>query len=418
MSGAGDPPEGTPEGASGGGEEEYRSVVFDESFVRAARIQEYSARERQDDAAHPVRIRHVLPRGLARQAVALILVIVLAFGFAIYMGVRHPYKARDAAAGEQLHVSVVPLVPDGVVPAVSPTAPFAGTAAAGFGSGLAGLKVPKTIHRVGGYAESEVEAGYDTAAAFLFDSALDPQTVAGGDVRPVLDLLDPSQVEQFKNSLVAPAADGTREVTGWLVRFDPDPAVRVELVGEDQGIRVSGDWTASETGDNRLEIVADHTYVYAIRGSSDTTRSVSLFTVRRKLRFHFDHEELRRHHIEVVQADIVAGPLACSAEVQSYFRPILAGHASPDTVSGADPYDHGRPPGAVCAPLTGATGRPEAAPTTSGPTTSGPTVTGPAVSGPTATAAGPPAARRPASTRSPLLSPQAAPRSPATSRLL
>src|SRR3954469_22104661 len=102
MSGPGDPPEGTPEGASGGGEDEYRSVVFDESFVRAARIQEFSAREREDDAAHPVRVRHVLPRGLARQAVALILLIVLAFGFAIYMGVRHPYKARDAGTGEQL----------------------------------------------------------------------------------------------------------------------------------------------------------------------------------------------------------------------------------------------------------------------------------------------------------------------------
>ena len=63
---------------------------------RAARIQEFSARERLDGAARAVRIRHVLPRGLARQAVALILLIVLAFGFAIYMGVRHPYKARDA----------------------------------------------------------------------------------------------------------------------------------------------------------------------------------------------------------------------------------------------------------------------------------------------------------------------------------
>ncbi|WP_329178987.1 SCO2583 family membrane protein [Streptomyces sp. NBC_01477] len=427
MSGPGDPPEGTPEGASGGGEDEYRSVVFDESFVKAARIQEYSARERQDDAARPVRIRHVLPRGLARQAVALISLIVLAFGFAIYMGVRHPYKAREAGSGEQLRVTVIPLVPGGTVPAVSPTAPFAGTAAAGYGRGAGGLKLlPADMHRIGGYAESEVRAGYETAREFLTDSAIDAQTVTGGDVRGVLDLLDPSQIDQFESSLSAPAADGTHEATGWLVRFDPDPGMRVELVDGD-GVRVDGTFSAAETGDNRLEITADHTYVYAIRGSSDATGPVSLFTVRRQLRFQFDHDELRRHRVEVVQADIAAGPLACAAEVQSYFRPILAGHSAPGAVSSADPYDHARPPGAVCAPLTGAaltptdTPTPGATPRATGTNTAATrtaathsaAVANTAATAPTA--AGSPAdRRRPVS--SPPLTPRAAPRSPATYR--
>ncbi|CAG7627278.1 SCO2583 family membrane protein [Actinacidiphila bryophytorum] len=408
MSGPGDPPEGTPEGASGGGEDEYRSVVFDESFVRAARIQEYSAREREDDASHPVRIRHVLPRGLARQAVALILLIVLAFGFAIYMGVRHPYKARDAGTGEQLRVTVVPLVPGGTVPAVSPKAPFTGTEAAGYSTGVAGLNVPKDMHRIGGYSESEVTEGYDTAVDFITESALEAQTVTGGDVGEVRALLDPSQIAQFDRSLSDPAADGSREVTGWMVRFDPDPAVRVELAGGDAGIRVNGSWAASQTGDDHLEIVADHTYVYAISGSSDPDRTVSLFTVRRKLRFHFDHQELTRHRIEVVQADVAAGPLACSAEVQSYFQPILAGQSAPDAVAGADPYNRDHPPGAVCAPLTDATGAP-APPATA---------TTPATATATATAAGSPAAHLPGPGRSPLLTPQAVPQSPATYRLL
>ncbi|WUH93541.1 hypothetical protein OG900_27820 [Streptomyces sp. NBC_00433] len=411
MSGSGDPPEGT----SGGGEDEYRSVVFDESFVRAARIQEYSAREREDDAAHPVRVRHVLPRGLARQAVALVLLIVLAFGFAVYMGVRHPYKERDAGTGEQLRVTVIPLVPGGTVPAVSPSAPFAGTEAAGYRSGIDGLNVPKSVRPIGGYSQGEVTAGYDTAVDFISDSALEEATVTGGDIRNVLALLDPGQVDQFKDSLSAPAADGSREATGWLVRFDPDPGVGVELVGDDEGIRVSGSWTASETGDEHLEITADHTYVYAIRGSSDPTRAVSLFTVRRQLRFHFDHEELRRHHIELVQADVAAGPLACSAKVQSYFQPILAGHSAPGAVASADPYNRTRPPGAVCAPLTGAGGAPQA---TASPAQTAPTPAGTTPAATAATAAGPPAGRRPVSGRSPLLTPRAVPRSPATSRLL
>jgi hypothetical protein len=412
MSGPGDPPEGTPEGASGGGDDEYRSVVFDESFVKAARIQEYSAQERLDDAARPVRIRHVLPRGLARQAVALILLIVLAFGFAIYMGVRHPYKSHNDDSGEQLRVTVIPLVPSGTVAAVSPAAPFDGTTAAQYGSGVEGLRLP-TSRRIGGYGADEVRAAYETAREFLTDSALDPQTVTGGDVRQVLDLLDPGQVDQFESSLSRPTADGSHEVTGWLVRFDPDPSLRVELV--DDGIRVRGTFDASETHDNQLEIAADHTYVYAIRSSSDATGPVSLFTVRRQLRFHFDHRELRDHHIQVVQADVVAGPLACSADVQSYFRPILAGQSAPGAVAGADPYDHGHPAGAVCAPLTsaGVSGEPGGGPPPgpSAPATEGAPATA-------ATAADSPADRRPTESRSPVLTPQAVPQSPATYRIL
>ena len=93
MGGPGDPPEGAPEGGPGGGEDEYRSVVFDESFVRAARLQEFSAQERLSDHAPAVRRRPPLRRGLSRQALVLVLLIAVAFGTAIYMGVRHPYQS-------------------------------------------------------------------------------------------------------------------------------------------------------------------------------------------------------------------------------------------------------------------------------------------------------------------------------------
>src|SRR4051794_11811698 len=141
MAGPGDPPDGAPEGAPGGGDDEYRSVVFDESFVRAARIQEYSARERLDGAARAVRIRHVLPRGLARQVVALVLLILLAFGFAVYMGVRHPYRSSAPEAVQPLHTTVIPLVPTGTVPAVSAGSPFAGSSAEHYRTGIHGLDV-------------------------------------------------------------------------------------------------------------------------------------------------------------------------------------------------------------------------------------------------------------------------------------
>jgi hypothetical protein len=362
MSGHGDPPEGTPEGAPGGGDDEYRSVVFDESFVRAARIQEFSAEERQDDAARAVRIRHVLPRGLARQAVAMIMLVVVAFGFAIYMGVRHPYKAHGPADSEQLRVTVIPLVPARPVAAVPAASPFTGTGAAHYKLGADGIEVP-SAHRVGGFAESEVGEAFSTAKKYLTDSSLDPQAVLHGYVGAVRDLLDPGQLDQFDASLARPTDDGSHEATGWLVRFDPAAAVTLAP----GGVRVHGSLEPSETSDHKLEIDADHTFVYAVRGTGVADSGVSLFTVRRQLRFRFDHEDLRQHHVQVVEATVDAGPLACNGEVDEYFRPMLAG-SRPDPLSGADPYDHGQPAGSVCAPLD--TGAPGAAPTATGTPTS------------------------------------------------
>jgi hypothetical protein len=345
MSGHADPPDGTPDSGPGGGDDEYRSVVFDESFVRAARIQEYSARERLDGAARAVRVRHALPRGLARQAVALILLIVVAFGFAVYMGVRHPYRSDDSAPGAPFRASVIPLVPTGSVPAVSAVSPFAGSLAETYDTGAEGITA-ENPHRIGGFSQTEVDEAYALAKEYLTLSALDPNTVFKGDLGAVRDLLAPGQLDQFDSSLARPAADGLHEATGWLVRFDP--AARVRPVGGQ--IRVKGSLQAAESTDSRLEITADHTFVYALRGPVSAD-GVSLFTVRRRLLFRFDHRDLRQHHIEVAQAAVAAGPLPCSPPVEG-FRPILAGHTAPGPVAGADPFDRGHPVDAVCAPLS------------------------------------------------------------------
>ncbi|KJY47707.1 membrane protein, partial [Streptomyces sp. NRRL S-444] len=67
MAVPGDPPDGTPDGIGGGDEEfrsdEYRSVVFDEDFVRAARLQEFSAQERMGEHARAVRSRSIWAGG-------------------------------------------------------------------------------------------------------------------------------------------------------------------------------------------------------------------------------------------------------------------------------------------------------------------------------------------------------------------
>ncbi|MCX5557657.1 hypothetical protein [Streptomyces sp. NBC_00038] len=338
MGGPGEPPGGTPEGASAGGEDEYRSVVFDESFVRAARLQEFSAQERLADHAPAVRRRPPLHRGLSRQALILVLLIAVAFGTAIYMGVRHPYQTPVARPPEPLRMTVIPLAPQGAVPgAMRPEDLYANSPAAQFRMGAEGITLPAS-RRTAHFSDSQVVTALTTAKDYLVESSLDPEVLTGGATRPVRILLDPQQLDQFDESFDRPTADGRHVPTGWLVRFD---ATRVELA--DPKIRVQGTLQAAEFDSNTLEVIADHTFVYALKpAGSDEKADASLFTVRRELHFRFDRDDLRMHQAELVVSYVQAGPLACSEDSVNQLRPLLAGQtAKAGGPAGTDPYATG-----------------------------------------------------------------------------
>ncbi|MER5182093.1 hypothetical protein ABT009_27685 [Streptomyces sp. NPDC002896] len=337
MGGPGDPPEGVPEGAPGGGEDEYRSVVFDESFVRAARLQESSARERMTDHAPAVRRRPALRRGLSRQALILVLLIALAFGTAVYMGVRHPYQAPATAQHtEPLRMTVIPLAPHDPVPGAADTAKlFAHSKAADFRVGADGITLPAS-RRTAHFSDSQVVTALTTAKDYLVESSLDPEVLTGGPVRSVRILLDPQQLDQFDQSFDHPAADGRHAATGWLVRFDP---AKAQLAAP--GIRVQGTMSAVETDSGTLEVTSDHTFVYALRpAGADGDEKASLFTVRRELQFRFDRDDLRMHQAEVVVSYLQAGPLSCSVDSANRLQPLLAGQTAKagGPAAGTDPF--------------------------------------------------------------------------------
>ncbi|MEU3415298.1 SCO2583 family membrane protein [Streptomyces sp. NPDC006658] len=348
MGGPGDPPEGTPEGGPGGAEDEYRSVVFDESFVRAARLQESSAAERMADHAPAVRRRPPLHRGLARQAVLLVLLIALAFGTAIYMGVRHPYGSAQARrTAEALRMTVIPLAPQGRVPGAADTERlFARSPAAHFETGAEGIPLPpsrSTAH----FSDSQVVTALTTVKDYLVRSSLDPDVLAGREVRPARALVDSGQLDQFDRSFGHPAADGRHAPTGWVVRIDP---ARARLA--DDRVRVFGTLKAGEADAATLEVFADHTFVYALRpagAASDVP--ASLFTVRRELTFRFDRDDLRTRQVQLITAYVQAGPLACAEDASAYLRPLLAGQtARTGGPAGTDPYDTDSP-AALCGTL-------------------------------------------------------------------
>jgi hypothetical protein len=305
MGGRAEPPEGTPEGDSGG-EEEFRSVVFDESFVRAARIQELSAQERMSAGTRPIRRRGMRSGGLPRQALALMLLVSLAFAAAVYMGTRHPYP-EAATSSATLTMTVVPLEPgtEGIPtvgPSPSPTTsagptgtgsaapgspggsaaastaitptsspspsassagswPFAGTVP--YDSymmvvGKAGFQLPMP-HHTADFSRDQVLHALAIVANYLNTSSLTPAVLTGGDTEAVRDWLAPGQYQQFDQSVTSPQDDQEHDATGWMVRFDPS---KVRLASTD--VLTGGAIGYQELNPDTLEVTSDHTFVYAL----------------------------------------------------------------------------------------------------------------------------------------------------------
>lgn len=332
-----------------GGEDEYRSVVFDESFVRAARLQEYSAQERITDHAPAVRSRPAWAgRRGSTHALVLVLVVALAFGTAIYMGLRHPYAPPAANRAESLGMTVIPLAPEGTVPGGTPDDLFANSQAAQFRVGAAGITLP-AARRTAHFSESQVMAALATAKDYLVESSLDPDVLTGATERPVRVLLDPDQVAQFDRSLDFPADDGRHAATGWLVRFDPTKTALA-----DPEVRVRGTMRFAEAGPGMLEVITDHTFVYAVReagAAPGRADDASLFTVRRELHLRFDRDDLRTHQAEVHLSYVQAGPQSCAPDPSVHFQPLLPGEkATREGPAGTDPFDSGRAT-AVCGTL-------------------------------------------------------------------
>jgi hypothetical protein len=376
MAGSVDPPDGTSEGLPGE-DDEYRPLVFDESFVRAARIRELSALERMadDTAAEPeapgmrpggspgddldiavVTDRNAYRSGRVRRrgrgpgagALLVVLLVVALFAAAVHFGSRYPYQPPPDPRAEPLRMTLVALAPAGVVTGGEAGDLLARGPAASDRSGAAGIALPparRTTH----FSEGQVMTALRAAKEYLVRSSLDPEVIAGATVRPVRTLLDPDQLAQFDRSVESPAADGQHATGGWLVRFDP---TRVALA--DPGVRVRGTLRVAEVSAGVLEVLTDHTSTYVLRPAvpGGTSADASLFTVRRELRLRFDREDLRAHRVELVASHLQAGPMDCSADLSGALRPLLAGERATATAPlPTDPYASA-PAARQCAPLS------------------------------------------------------------------
>ncbi|BAJ28412.1 MULTISPECIES: hypothetical protein [Kitasatospora] len=344
-----EPPGGTPEGGSSDNDDEFRSVVFDESFVRAARIQELSAQERLAGALG----RATRPRGwgrlaMPRPALALLLVVVLAFAAAVYFGISAPRGQVVQPSGTQLTVSLTPLAPAGTVTAAADhAAPFAGLPA-GYADGSAGFGLPAataTAHFTG----SQVQRALDSVQQYLVLSELAPATLTANETAQVRKLLTAGELAQYDDSTNAPRDDQHHAATGWMVRFDPG---QVALATDT--VRTAGSVHVGELDADTLELTTDHTLVYALRPAGTTSDpAVTLYAVRRAVRVDVSRADLDAGRLRVVDAAVQAGPSPCTAGQTDYLQPLLATTAGvrPSSPPAVDPTDHGRPAWQTCGVL-------------------------------------------------------------------
>ncbi|MFD7736272.1 hypothetical protein ACFV6F_38570 [Kitasatospora phosalacinea] len=347
-----EPPGGTPEGGSN--DDEFRSVVFDESFVRAARIQELSAQERLSGALG----RATRPRGwgwlgMPRQALALLLVVALAFAAAVYFGISSPRGQVAPPSGTQLSVSLTPLAPAGTVTAAADHAnPFAGLPP-GYADGPAGLGLP-TATATAHFTGSQVQRALDSVQHYLVVSELAPATLTANETEQVRALVTAGELAQYDDSTNSPRDDQHHAATGWMVRFDPG---QIALAADT--VKATGTVRIGELNGDTLEVTTDHTLVYALRPAGTTSDpSVTLYAVRRAVRIQIDRTDLDTGRLRVVDAAVQAGPSSCAAGQSAYLQPLLATAAGvrPSNPPAVDPADHARPAWQSCGvlgPITG-----------------------------------------------------------------
>lgn len=328
--------------------------MFDEEFVRAASVREPSAdaraligdwaqdrRERDQwrpEAPPPRPGSRGAPHADSRRLVAVAVAVALVVG-AVYFVVGHGLSF--SRAGRPAAASTPPARLGHL------DAPFAGTPAAAFADGEAGITPPPAAASAG-FGAAQVAAALQAAKGLLVAANLDPATLRGDRPDSFLALLDPKDTmlrASVADALAHPTANA--DITLWMTRFDPGQATLVS----GQPVKVRGTMTFAPADDG-LRVRCDYLFVYALRavnpapGSQPWTRVV----VRRMVEVDLVDTSrfvatpgairLRAHALDV--SNVTCGPY------DGYLHPYFGQAASVGPrPSGApvDPYDQSAPLG-------------------------------------------------------------------------
>jgi hypothetical protein len=158
------------------------------------------------------------------------------------------------------------------VPSIDPAHPFAGSPAADWPAGIAGLKLP-AAGRVGSFSATQVATMVDLTKRYIAAARLNPKVIAGGYPTGVFAVVDPADTgfqTQLRDALRRPAT--TRDPVSYITRLDP----RLEVL-HGSVIKVNGTVNVRERSRGELVVTTDSLIVYAVRRvapPSEVTRVV------------------------------------------------------------------------------------------------------------------------------------------------
>ena len=269
---------------------EIEAEIAAHDFVASATIKEPSAKER---ARKPGRLtrrraaartrklqRRALGRqpGLGRRAGGVVAVAVLAAVAAGLVFVRlHSTHAGDRTPVSHGPVPTLPAAP-AASPAMSITHPFAGSPAAGYADGAAGI-VPPRARPAGTYPAAAVAAAYTTVRKLLIAAYLDSRTLRGGSPDSFARLLIPQQRTQFVHDLSLPGADShgaARSSRAEVFSFAPGTTQIAGSVIKVHGRMWAGQ--ASANGRPALRIWTSYVFVYPVERPGDPSTLIRVVT--------------------------------------------------------------------------------------------------------------------------------------------
>lgn len=207
--------------------------------------------------------------GPGRSVVTLVLVLAVLFGISFGLHKllqRRPSGTAGATAGASRTPGGVTPTPSSPLqtPAFTATDPFAGSLAAPFADGAAGIVLPAS-HPVGSYTTAQVASAYATVKLMLVAANLNVPTLDGAKPTAFAKLLIIEQRSWFYEHLTKPIKP--KKGQAWLTRtWVTSFAPGTQLVGSI--IKVHGDEMTAKavTVDHRsaLEILANYLFVYAV----------------------------------------------------------------------------------------------------------------------------------------------------------
>ncbi|MFS8200750.1 hypothetical protein ACLVWQ_18955 [Streptomyces sp. CWNU-52B] len=253
----------------------------------------------------------------------------------------------EAGAGP---VSALPAetAPETAAPGSVPGAPtldepFAGSPAARYADGAAGIVLPEA-KAVGVFSEEQVAQALEQTKALLVDANLDRGTLLGATPATVLDkVLDPRQpelVDDLRSRLRAPGKD--HDPLRFFSRFDKD---EVRLVGD--VVKTRGRTTFEEGPDGAVDIHSDYTFVYALAPADPGSTEVARTIVRRVIDLRMSDPAKVRvtpGRLAVVRHDDDVANSACDV-YDGFLHPRLSStDETGERPSGpeVDPYDRSR----------------------------------------------------------------------------